>query len=262
MNKNYSDLLADLVEIGRQSGEIIKKAWARPSHVRHKGAIDLVTETDVDVQNFLREKLASLCPQAEFLGEESDSDKKPDPATSLCWIVDPVDGTTNFVHRIPVVATSIALCDRGDPILGLVNAPILDECFYGAKGHGAFCNGEKISVSRTDKLCNSVVATGFPYEISSELPDIIMRLKHVLPATRGLRRLGAAAIDLAFVACGRLDAFYETSLKPWDVAGGLLLISEAGGICSNFAGLPYKFGEPLLADNGNIHQSMLNLLKA
>lgn len=260
MCKNYSDLLDTLVDIGRQSGEIIKKAWKKPSHVRHKGVTDLVTETDVAVQAFLREKLSILCPQAKFLGEESDSDKKPDPATSLCWIVDPVDGTTNFVHRIPVVATSIALCNKGEPILGLVNAPMLDECFYGAKGLGAFCNGEKIAVSREDKLCDSVVATGFPYDIGPELPDIMRRLKQFLPATQGLRRLGAAAIDLAFVACGRLDAFYEASLNPWDVAGGLLLVSEAGGLFSNFAGLPYKFGDPLLADNGRIHQAMLDLL--
>lgn len=262
MNENFSALLQDCLEIARQSGEIIKKAWEKPAHVRHKGAIDLVTDTDMAVQAFLREKLAPLCKDAAFLGEENDSGPNADPESGLCWIVDPVDGTTNFVHRIPFVATSIALCEKGSPRIGIVNIPMLGECFYAAKAHGAFCNGKKISVSRTVALKDALVATGFPYEIAPEITGIIRRLGLVLPQTRGLRRLGAAAIDLAYVACGRLDAFYETCLKPWDVAGGILLVTEAGGRISNFSGNTYAFGQPVLADNGFIHEDMLALVQA
>lgn len=255
-------LLERCLPIMGKAGEIVRKAWEKPDVVHHKARTDLVTETDLSVQAFLQKELQALLPEAAFIGEESlgGGGTLANPQKELCWIVDPVDGTTNFVHRIPFMACSAALWENGRPLLGLVSAPMLDELYYAAAGSGAFLNGHGIKVSAAGKMEDSLVCTGLPYSPDLEMDGIIGRLERVIPAAQGLRRLGAAALDLAYVACGRLDAFYETSLKPWDVAAGALLVTEAGGIVSNFQGGDYVFGQPILADNGNIHSMMLNLL--
>lgn len=253
------NLLADILAIARESGDIVRGNWNRPHTVRHKGAIDLVTETDLAVQKYLRESLADLLPGAGFIGEENDGGKSAD-LRELCWIVDPVDGTTNFVHRIPFVGISIALCQNGNPLLGIVNAPILGECFHAVKGHGAFLNNSPIHVSEVENPGDCLAATGFPYNVQPVLADLLDVLRRVLPATQGLRRAGAASIDLAYVACGRLDAYFEADLKPWDMAAGWLLVTEAGGIVSGYDGSSMAPGMPLLADNGHVHEAMLKLL--
>lgn len=260
MATEYSNILEKCLTIATESGEIIRRAWNRPHNARHKGAIDLVTETDIEIQGFLRNKLGKLLPEAAFLGEEDDGENRPNPDKDLCWIVDPVDGTTNFVHHFPMVACSIGLWKEGEPVFGVVNAPVMSEIFYGGPGLGAFCNGDEIHVSQTDNIGDSLVATGFPYEIESELPDLLRRLARVLPAAQGLRRPGSAALDLCYVACGRLDAYYEYTIKPWDIAGGFAILLEAGGRVSEFSGCPYKFGQPLLGSNGLVHQEMTRLL--
>lgn len=253
-----SSLLHECVAIVRRSGEIIRSHWPQPSHVRHKGSIDLVTETDLAVEAFLKENLARLLPGATFLAEES---SKPDQEPGeCCWIIDPVDGTTNFVHRIPQVGTSVALWRDGRVMLGVVNVPMLGECFWAARGEGAFCNGKAVGVSVADKLNDALVGTGFPYDVAARLPEIMARLAVVLPATQGLRRIGAASVDLAYVACGRLDAFYEAGLKPWDLAAGWLLVEEAGGRVTNLRKGPLRFGEALLASNGRLHDALAALL--
>lgn len=245
----------------RQAGEIIKKNWNSPHAVRHKGAIDLVTETDLAVQEFLRASLSALLPQAAFVGEETDiPGQRPDPDKGLCWIVDPVDGTTNFVHRIPFVGTSIALCENGRPILGIVNAPMLGECFHAVKDGGAFLNDEPINASTVDALTDALACTGFPYEVKPQLPVLMDRLERVLPATQGLRRLGAASVDLAYVACGRLDVFYEDGLRPWDMAAGWLLVERAGGLATHFDGSTLRFNGSVLATNGLVHDAMVAAL--
>lgn len=260
MSMNYARILEKCLEIAAESGQIIRSAWDRPRNARHKGAIDLVTETDVETQNFLRKALGMLLPEASFLGEEDDGEARPDPGADLCWIVDPVDGTTNFVHSFPMVACSIGLWKNGQPIFGIVNAPMMGEIFHGGPGLGAFCNGKQIHVSCIDRISDSLVATGFPYDTQTELPDLLRRLAAVLPATQGLRRPGSAALDLCYVACGRLDAYYEHTIKPWDIAGGIAILLEAGGKVSNFSGSPYSFGEPLLGSNGLVHYEMAHLL--
>lgn len=258
MQEQLPELMAQCTLAARQAGEIIRQNWSLPHSVRHKGRIDLVTETDLAVQKWLKPRLTEILPSAAFLGEEDPDGVSPD--APLCWIVDPVDGTTNFVHRIPCVCVSIGLCANGRPILGVVYAPMLGECFTAAQGLGAWLNDHRINVSSTESLQNAVVGTGFPYEVAPRLDAILGRLSRVLPATQGLRRLGSAALDLAYVACGRLDVFYEEELKPWDIAGGLALVSEAGGAYSAFDGCEYRFAKPLLADNGALHQAMLKLL--
>ncbi|WP_165065695.1 inositol monophosphatase family protein [Desulfovibrio sp. ZJ200] len=252
-----SSLLQECVAIVRQSGEIIRSHWSQASQVRHKGSIDLVTETDLAVEVFLKENLARLLPGATFLAEESSrADQEPG---ELCWIIDPVDGTTNFVHRIPQVGTSVALWQGGRVMLGVVNVPMLDECFWAARGQGAFCNGKAAGVSRAAQLNDALVGTGFPYDVADHLPEIMARLAVVLPAAQGLRRIGAASIDLAYVACGRLDAFYEAGLKPWDLAAGWLLVEEAGGRVSNLRKDALRFGDALLASNGRLHDALADL---
>lgn len=250
--------LQKLVDAVCSVGNIVRDAWTKPTHVRHKGAIDLVTETDLAVEARLKEILPPLMPKAGFMAEESTANiREPE---SDCWIIDPVDGTTNFVHRIPQVATSVALWSNGRAEMGVVNLPMLGECFAARRGHGAFLNGKPIHVSQVDSMTDALLATGFPYDISENLEQILKWLSSVLPASQGLRRIGAASVDLAYVACGRFEAFYEMNLKPWDYAAGMLIVEEAGGKVTDVAGQELHFGRPLLASNGKLHKEMLQLL--
>lgn len=253
-----ASLLHECVDIVRRSGDIVREHWERPPDVRHKGRIDLVTRTDLAVEAFLKEKLGALLPEAAFLAEESS--QEADEPQGLCWIIDPVDGTTNFVHHIPLVGTSVALWAGGRVELGVVNVPLMGECYSAARGMGAHCNGLPLAVSTAAALENALVGTGFPYDFTGKLARILERLQRVLPRAQGVRRMGAASVDLAYVACGRLDIFYEEGLKPWDFAAGVLLVEEAGGTVSNLDGNPVRFGETLLATNGQLHAEALALL--
>ena len=253
-----ASLLEHLIAVAGTAGDIIREHWRRPHTVRHKGRIDLVTETDAAVEAHIRERLDRLLPGVGFMGEESAADPLPD---GDCWIVDPLDGTTNFVHGIPFVAVSIALWLEGTSRLGVVNLPLLGECFSAEKGQGARCNGHPLQVSGTLRCEQSLIATGFPYDMDGQKDRILSRLGAVLPQCRGVRRCGAAAADLAYVAAGRYEAFYEAGLKPWDMAAGWLLVEEAGGRVTNLLGEPLRFGDELLASNGHVHQEMLDLLK-
>jgi myo-inositol-1(or 4)-monophosphatase len=252
------ELLQECVGIVQDAGEIIRKAWDEPRHVRYKGAADLVTETDVAVESFLKERLARLLPGSVFLAEESSAGAAP--FGTCCWIIDPVDGTTNFVHRIPQVGISVALWERGEIVLGVVDVPMLGECYWAHKGGGAYCSGKPIAVSGQDRLIGGLVGTGFPCDAEGRLGTIQRRFGRVMPAVQGMRRIGAASVDLAYVACGRLDAFYEDWLKPWDMAAGWLLVEEAGGRVTDIAGGPMRLGAPLLATNGLLHEAMVDLL--
>ena len=255
-------LLKQVVAAAREAGGIIPANSRRPRTVRYKGRVDLVTETDTAVEAFLREKLGAIMPGIGFLGEESAGIPSPgfDIPQGDCWIVDPVDGTTNFVHGIPFVAVSIALYLDGATRLGVVYLPFLKECFYTRRGAGAKRNGSRIQVSDTRHCEEALVATGFPYSMNGELDAVLRRLGNVLPNCRGVRRCGAAAADLAYVAAGRFDAFYESGLKTWDIAAGRLLIEEAGGRVTAADGTELVFGGTLLASNGHIHRNMVELL--
>lgn len=257
---DLKELLAKCLPVIAKAGEIVKRRWNSDHEIRHKGAIDLVTETDREVEEFLHAALLALTPDAAFVGEESAADTAALLAAPSCWIVDPVDGTTNFVHRIPMVGVSVAFCLNGKPVLGVVDAPMLAERYYALKDGGAFLNGAPIAVSKADKLSSCLVATGFPYDVPPKLPAIIRRLEAVLPATQGLRRPGAASIDLAWVGCGRLDAFYEDGLKPWDMAAGIVIVEAAGGQTSDFNGGPSGWGKSLLATNGIMQPDFVKLL--
>lgn len=254
-------LLAQAEAALRESGELIREHNRRPRIIRHKSSLkDLVTETDGAVEALLRKSLGVLAPGAAFLGEEG----SPQAGLGgLVWVVDPLDGTTNFAHGVPFVATSVALCLDGEPLLGLVNLPLLDELFIAAKGQGARLNGQPIRVSAARTLDAALVATGFPYRIEEHKAAILRQLDLAMPATQGVRRAGAAALDLAFVACGRYDGFFEFALNPWDTAAGVLLVEEAGGKVGRMTGSEaYRLGGPdILAANAELFAPLQRLLR-
>ncbi|MCM0754375.1 inositol monophosphatase [Desulfovibrio aminophilus] len=252
-------ILARAAGAVREAGAIITANFGHPGEVRRKGRIDLVTSTDLAVEALLKERLAAILPGSDFLAEESSSKAG---LGELTWIIDPLDGTTNFAHGLPFVATSVALW-RGDHVaLGLVNLPVLGELYTAIRGGGAWRDGERIRVSAVDRLEDSLIATGFPYDNARYLDEIALHLRRVLSRTQGLRRPGAAALDLAYVACGRYDGFYECALNAWDTAAGVLLVEEAGGRVSGYdARRPYRLGgERILASNGLLHEDLSSLL--
>ena len=256
--RNLTVLLNEVVAAALDSGAIIRDHAEKPRDIHYKGRIDLVTATDLAVEEFLRGRLAPLIPGAHFLAEEGS------PGTALAeatWVIDPVDGTTNFAHGLPFVGTSIGLWLDGDIVLGVVNAPLLDECFSALKGQGAFRNGASIRVSTTPDLEHSLIATGFPYSLDQELPGLLRRMGRVLSSTQGVRRYGAASLDLAYVASGQYDGFYERRLNPWDLAAGWLLVREAGGMVTRTDGSAFHLNDhDVLATNGKIHEALLALM--
>lgn len=240
------------------AGEIIRENSRRPRNVKHKGRIDLVTDTDLAVEKFLKAELADLLPGSTFLAEETAGNAE---LSDLTWIIDPLDGTTNFAHGLPMVATSVALWKDGRMVLGIINLPLLGELFTAVRGEGAFLNGEPIHVSACDSLEESLIATGFPYSIAEHVDSITEALRRVLLSTQGVRRPGAAALDLAFVACGRYEGFYENCLQPWDTAAGWLLVEEAGGLVSTYDGSVFNLFSPnILAAGSGIHSKLSELL--
>lgn len=254
------DLLDGTAAAVHASGSIIREHWYQPRDIQHKGRIDLVTATDLAVEKDLTARLKQLLPQAELLAEETASQDKQ---AEWLWVIDPLDGTTNFAHSIPLVAVSVALWHRQAPVLGIVSLPMLEETFQAISGKGAWLNGQPIQVSPQDDLEQSLVATGFPYDITERIDQVMPPLHRVLTHCRGLRRMGAAAVDLAYTACGRFEGFFETGLKPWDTAAGWLLVEEAGGTVSRYdAVTPHSLNAPdILATNGRIHTSLSALLQ-
>jgi myo-inositol-1(or 4)-monophosphatase len=242
-----------------EAGERIRADFAAPTGVRHKGRIDLVTATDLAVETLLKDKLGKLLPEAAFLAEETAGHTRLDGPT---WIIDPLDGTTNFAHGFPFVCTSVALFDGHEVVCGIVNAPLLGQCFTAGRGLGAFVNDTPLAVSGVARLEEALVATGFPYAVRENMGEIMADMETVLATTQGIRRPGSAALDLAFVAAGRFDAFYEIGLNPWDVAAGWLLVTEAGGRVTTYRpDGPYHLGDfRILASNGTLHEPMRSLL--
>jgi len=235
-------------------GHIVRSLFGQPHEVRKKGAIDLVTEADVAAESAILASLEEDAPGAAVLAEESAGDH-PTPPGAEAWIVDPLDGTTNFAHGLPLCAVSVAFWDGERVTAAAIHCPMQDELFVAAAGHGAFLDGRPIRVSERRFLVESLVATGFPYDIHRFRDEVISQLDRLLPKVRDVRRMGAAALDLAYVACGRLDGFWEMALKPWDTAAGALLVQEAGGRVSRFDGSgPYSpFDAEILASNGLVH---------
>jgi len=217
------------------------------------GPTDLVTQADKETEVAIKEYLLSRYPDHAFLGEEGGQEREAE----YRWIVDPIDGTVNFAHGFPFFAVSIALEVRGELELGVVLDSTRDELFWARRGQGAFLNGRPIRVSNTDKLVGSLLATGFPYDVNKDRENLIY-FERVLEKGLTVRRPGAAALDLCYVAAGRLDGFWEVKLKPWDVAGALAVLNEAGARVTGMEGEPYELGNRyIVATNGLIHEQLL-----
>jgi myo-inositol-1(or 4)-monophosphatase len=255
------DLLRAACFAALRAGEIVRERFGKPHQIRMKGTIDLVTEADLASEQAIVAYLRQYSP-APILAEESN------PASSAytggpLWIIDPLDGTTNFAHGFPYFGISIAYSVDHVSQVGAIYCPLQDELFCAGRGGGAWLNGQPIRVSTQHSLIESLVATGFPYAIRENLAEVLGQLGKVLPRVRDLRRAGAAAVDLAYLACGRLDGFWELDLKPWDTAAGQLLIEEAGGRVSSLAGgLWNPWQNEILASNGRIHGQLSELLSS
>lgn len=258
---DLENILIEVTKIAKTSGSIIRERfYSKEKFVfEEKGINDYVTEIDKLSEKIIVEGLSAVLPKAGFIAEENTKSTRSD---TYNWIVDPLDGTTNFMHGIFPIAVSIALMKDDEIILGVVYEVGLDECFAAIKGSGAFLNGKRIQVSENYSLKKSLVATGFPFRNFSMLEPYLKILGELTGKTRGIRRLGSAATDLSYVACGRFDAFYEYDLKPWDVAAGTLIISEAGGKNTDFnGGNNFIFGEQLISSNNKIHNLLADIVK-
>ncbi|MFH0729704.1 MAG: inositol monophosphatase family protein [Pseudomonadota bacterium] len=241
-----------------KAGEVLRSFHGGPLNVRKKGAIDLVTEADMASEKVIIEMLRSVFPSHSVLAEESGRSIGDDQCQ---WIIDPLDGTTNFAHGLGLYAVSIAFALAGEVVLGLVLAPNSGELFAAVKGEGATLNGKAIGVSRVKGLSDSLLVTGFPYNVNERIASLIARFSRCILASQGVRRLGSAALDLCFVACGRFEGFWEENLKPWDTAAGALIAREAGGEVTDFSGAPFSRDMlEIAATNGLVHQELLTLL--
>jgi len=257
----HGDILITATRAALQAGAILRDLYGKPHRIHHKGAIDLVTEADIAAEEAILEILHKAPHDADILAEESDEPDNLDAAGAI-WIIDPLDGTTNFAHNFPWFGVSIAYFAGGKSLVGVIYCPLQDELFCASRGAGAWLNNYPIQVSRVKSCQDALVATGFPYDIQARPDEIMATLKAVIPRVQGIRRPGAAALDLAYLASGRLDAFWEVGLKPWDTAAGSLLVEEAGGAISNFHGEPFSpFIPELLASNGVIHLELIEILK-
>jgi myo-inositol-1(or 4)-monophosphatase len=242
--------------ITREVGRFIRMEQSRITgqSVESKGLNDFVTYVDKAAETLLVRELSVILPDCGFITEENTTIQENKAYT---WIIDPIDGTTNFIHGVPLYSISIALQFEGKIILGLVYEICADECFWSYQGTGAFLNETQVTVSSALKISDSLLVTGFPYRHQGKLDQWMELFKALLYRSHGVRRLGSAAIDLAWVACGRLEAFYEYGLAPWDVAAGAFLVQQAGGTVSDFGGGEnFLYGGELLASNGKIHQEL------
>ena len=223
--------------------------------VEEKGFNDFVTYVDKEAEQRLINELRKLLPRAGFIVEEDNTQSQ---ASDFNWIIDPIDGTTNFIHSIPIYSISVALSYKGEIVIGIVYEINSKECFHAITDKPAYLNDNIITVSATDALDHSMIATGFPYNDFSRIDAYISLFKDLMRSSRGIRRLGSAAVDLAYVACGRFDIFYEYGLKPWDVAAGSFIVKQAGGKVSDFNGAGnYLFGREIVATNNRLHSRFL-----
>ena len=246
------------VEAAREAGAILLAEFGKPQKITYKGEVDLVTEGDRKSEAALVARLRSHLPQHAVIAEEGGAAGAASGARYV-WYVDPLDGTTNFAHGYPCFAVSLGLLEDGEPLIGVVYNPVARELFTAIRGEGAYLDQKRLRVSPVPKLAKSLLATGFPSQKRTENPNIYYYWDFTL-RSHGVRRDGSAALDLCAIAAGRFDGFWEFGLKSWDTAAGMLLVREAGGLVTDFAGRPYHPGGPeILASNGLIHTEMQQL---
>lgn len=246
-------------EAARAAGALLAESFGGKLHVRKKGRVDLVTDADIQAEKLVMEMIRSNFPQDQILAEESGMQQSP---SNRVWLIDPLDGTTNFAHAFPFFATSIGLEIDGAMVAGAVYNPVMGEYFEARRGGGASLNGSPIQVSATSDLTEALLATGFPYNLR-ENPELhVGRFEKMLLRAQGVRRPGSAAIDLCCVAAGRFDGFWEVGLKPWDTAAGILIVEEAGGRVTTLNGERFTpYAGSILAANPSLHGEMLSVLQ-
>ena len=248
------------LEIAREAGIFIKNRLTSIHTIDYKGEIDLVTEVDKISEDMITSKINTLFPDHDILSEEF---THIETGSDFRWIIDPLDGTTNYAHGFPFFCVSIALERLHTMVLGIVYDPMLDEIFVAEKGNGAFLNDREIHVSNTCGIIKSLLATGFPYDIREEGSNNLNYFNKMILKAQAVRRAGSAALELAYVAAGRFDGFWELKLHPWDIAAGWLLVEEAGGIVTDLGGNNYYLESPsILASNGRIHEEMMSVLES
>lgn len=261
MSQHDPLFLATAVEAVVRAGDVMIERFGTAVRVDKKGSIDLVTEVDLAIEREFRAMIGARFPDHLILAEEmGGSDTVP---SGPCWVFDPIDGTTNFAHGLPIFCSSLALEIDGVAQLAAVYDPTRRELFTAERGGGAFLNGAPIHVSHAETLLDAVLVTGFPYDVHSRVQEIVGLFGEFVGRARAVRRLGSAALDLCYVAAGRMDGFWERDLKPWDIAGGALMVVEAGGRLTNFAGEPFTSrGRDIVASNARIHDAMLQVIRS
>jgi myo-inositol-1(or 4)-monophosphatase len=253
--------LATAIEAVIRAGEVQLSRFGTDMRVDKKGAIDLVTEIDIQIEREFRAMIADRFPDHVVLGEEfaSSGDREATPA--FCWVFDPVDGTTNYAHGLPIFCSSLALEIDGEIVVGAVYDPTRRELFTAERGQGAWLNGAPLRVSTADALIDSLLVTGFHYGIQRDPEELVSLFREFISRSRAVRRLGSAALDMCYVAAGRFDGYWESKIQPWDVAAGALIVTEAGGRVTTVAGEPFRSrAGSVLASNGGVHDLMLEVI--
>lgn len=254
---DYNKLCEDTVKLAREVGDFVRKERAQLK-IESKGKNDFVTHVDKASEEKLVSGLAEILPGSGFIAEEG---TKEEGDEIFKWIIDPIDGTTNFIHGAPPFCISIALQENNELVLGVVYEIVADECFYASKGSKAYLNEKEISVSKTAQVKGALIATGFPYSEFGRMEAFMETMVYLFHHSHGVRRLGSAAADLAYVACGRYDAFYEYNLKPWDVAAGAFIVQQAGGKLGDFnGGGDYIYGKEVVAANSHVYEEFREVI--
>lgn len=245
-----------------RAGEVQLAHFGGTMQVDKKGVIDLVTNIDVEIERAFRAMIAERFPDHVVLGEEFEQAGQRDDIPHHCWVFDPIDGTTNYAHGLPIFCSSLALEIDGEPVAAAIYDPTRRELFAAERGQGARLNGKPLSVSSADALIDSLLVTGFPYTVQKEPGELVGLFSEFLQTARAVRRLGSAALDLCYVAAGRFDAFWEMKLNPWDMSAGALIVREAGGTVTDGAGKPFRSrGGSVIASNGRIHDAMVSTIQ-
>ncbi|MCU0595745.1 MAG: inositol monophosphatase [Desulfobacterota bacterium] len=256
---NFEKELSAARQIALEAGALLKGFLGRITQIAHKSETDLVTEADLQSEKLILESLGRRFPGDSVLTEESGAHGH---GSKRVWLIDPLDGTINFAHELPFFAVSMGLQVEGETVVGVVYSPCTQECFEGAKGVGAFLNQRPITVSKTTELIHSLLATGIPYTVRQNPGDIFRRFSNLTLRSRGVRRIGSAALDLCYVAAGRFAGYWEQDLNPWDTAAGAFFVEEAGGRVTDFEGNPFNpFLKTILATNSLIHEDMMAALR-
>lgn len=249
------------IQTARAAGQLLAERFGRALQISNKSELDLVTEADLASEKLIIEQIKAVYPYHAILAEESGASATADrEARDWRWIIDPLDGTTNYAHGYPCFCVSMGLEHQGKLELGVIYDPVRDELFTAQRGQGAMLNDRRIQVSQTRDLNSALLCTGFPYDVR-ERSEFARHFTNFIMNAQAVRRDGSAALDLAYVACGRFDGFWEEGLHPWDVAAGVLMIQEAGGRVSDYDGAAFDiYSAPILASNGLVHEQMMRVL--